>query len=225
MNNGVRRGAHCSTVELQAVQVFLRPVRAHEVSRAVRAIDTTMVNSPRLDCQGRMRLWAPRQHPPDPKPQFPDSRTSLQPVIFSGSPKNVSNVCQLRRRCTRGALALQSAMCCGLEDTAVSNRTKEHDFTSVRNPTELLGDCGPDPPASRPEGAREAISYIDERRGRTMQQAAPSDVLNQLGHLITCKMPLPCSILQTTPQPPDARGFQRQNPSLVIQLKNCEQLL
>ena len=70
---GVRRGAHCCTVELQAVQIYL-PVavadqaRVHEVSRVVSAIDTTMVDSPRLDCQGGVRIRAPRQHPPDPKP-------------------------------------------------------------------------------------------------------------------------------------------------------------
>ena len=75
------------------------------------------------------------------------------------------------------------------------------------------------------EGAREAVSCIDERQGRTTQQAAPSDVTDQLGHLITRKMPLPCSILQTTSQPPDERGFQQQHPSLVIQLKTCEYLL
>ena len=78
---GVRRGAHCFTVELHAVQIYL-PVavagqaRVHEISRVVRAIDTTMVNSPRLYCQGGRRT--PRQHPPDPKHPFHCSRVLLK---------------------------------------------------------------------------------------------------------------------------------------------------
>ena len=79
----VKRGAHCCTVELQAVQIYL-PVavadqaRVHEVSRVVSAIDTTMVDSPRLDCQGGVRIRAPRRHLPDPKAAEHDHIHSAQ---------------------------------------------------------------------------------------------------------------------------------------------------
>ena len=66
--NGSMRGAHCCTVELQAVQIYFPVAGAlqvcvHEISRVVHAVGTSLVNTPRLNCKGKRLIRAPRQRP------------------------------------------------------------------------------------------------------------------------------------------------------------------